>query len=655
MEDDHWDWKWTEPKKIRKTHTYFNSDVEEFENEVHAYPVGRPKKPTRENSPYRRPEKKAPVAVGKSILKPVEPSNIMDLSEPELPAPASESFNENKMRVRNKREYKFDPWKKIKNLQVDINVEELVQISPFARNAVKTGITATKANIQEVNAIQNSLTPAYAIATIQGRPTAAIVDSGAGICIISQLFLTKLGWDIDQASNRKIVVADGTKATALGEMKDIPVCFGNCTIPIHMTVCDSTTYDIILGTDWLLKAQAKVDFAAAKMRITYHGQDEEVPLDLTRGARPSMVDTDEESENESNETNETAFVNAASNSKKWPKAQKPLKMESDDEYPTEKQREKENDRTCTFEEWYERKMNNEELIERQLKEFQHGPIEEICDDNRLSFEKYKYFRQYFQPTELFHKKTAENIEMHRALQLHKTAEEKRLFELERADRRNRLPWQQALRSIEKQHPGKPCPKQPRRTYPQEKWNAYARHNAKKQTLNPWAREFNPERKCVWDGNHTDYPIDQARELDVYPQTDNQYLEAMDCVLKGTGWFNEQERKNNWSHCGANDDKNWESQRNPIWTHPAKSKAAKPQAQETIYAKNLKKGRCSHGVPWYHAETECGWCRVDAMKQNETSVNFVHVAQREAPKIEEEVDTLPTVKVKPLNGWYESLN
>jgi len=44
---------------------------------------------------------------------------------------------------------------------VNLNIEELVQISP----------------------------PAYAIATIQGRPTAAIIDSGAGICIISQLFL----------------------------------------------------------------------------------------------------------------------------------------------------------------------------------------------------------------------------------------------------------------------------------------------------------------------------------------------------------------------------------------------------------------------------------------------------------------------------------
>src|SRR4051812_3287034 len=238
-----------------------------------------------------------------------------------------------------------------------------------------------------------------------------------------------------------------------------------------------------------------------------------------------MVDTDEEESQDENSSNadETAFVNAASNPRKWPKAQKPPKDEnSDDEYPTEKQREKENNRTCTFEEWYERKMDAEELNKRQLKEFQHGPIEEICNDNHLSFEKYKYFRQYFQPTELFHKKTAENIEMYCAMELHKTSEERRQFELERADQRNHLPWQQVLKTIEKQHPGKPCPRQPRRTYPQEKWNVFATQNAKRKILNPWAREFNPERKCIWDGNHTDYPIDQAHELDNYPQTDKQY-------------------------------------------------------------------------------------------------------------------------------------
>ncbi len=76
-------------------------------------------------------------------------------------------------------------------------------------------------------------------------------------------------------------------------------------------------------------------------------------------------------------------------------------------------------------------------------------------------------------------------------------------------------------------------------------------------------------------------------------------------------------------------------------------------RESIYEKNLKKGRCPHGVPWYHAETECGWCRVAEMQKNEETsqtVNFIcHAAE------EEEVKTEPTIKVQRLNGWSGSLN
>ncbi len=279
-------------------------------------------------------------------------------SEPEV-IPASESLTEGKLR--NKREYKFDPWGKVKNLSVDLNIEELVQLSPYAQQAIKVGISNTKPTTQQVNVVEDRLTPAYATATVQGRPTSVIVDSGATLCIISQIFLVRLGWEIDQASNRKIIVADGTKTTALGEMKDIPVQFGNCMIPINMTVCESTSYDIILGVDWLAKAQAKIDFGAAKMRITYHGQDEEIPLDLTRGAHPTMVDTDSEKEDQdqNESSDEEALINTAA--KNWSGETE----DSDGDYPTEAQQKKEEERTLTFEEWYENKVqlkNKEEAL-----------------------------------------------------------------------------------------------------------------------------------------------------------------------------------------------------------------------------------------------------------------------------------------------------
>src|SRR3954468_12940341 len=89
-------------------------------------------------------------------------------------------------------------------------------------------------------------------------------------------------------------MADGSKAVAMGELINVPVQFGNCTIPIDMIITEGTTYDIILGNNWLNLAQAKIDLGAAKMRICAHNIYHEIQLDLYRGARPPMKTTSSE-------------------------------------------------------------------------------------------------------------------------------------------------------------------------------------------------------------------------------------------------------------------------------------------------------------------------------------------------------------------------
>ena len=522
--DNRWNWQWS--AEARRTRTHFQIESEDSEEEVHAYPVGRP--PKKENKkPYTRPEKKAPE---KSALKKKEPMDI----EIDLDAPASESLNENKLRTRNKREYKFDPWKRIEELPVPISLGELSQLSPYFRQAIKNGVSESKPTFQ-VNSVEKS--PAYAVATVQGRPAAAIIDSGAGICIISRTFLIKLGWQIDCASKREIVVADGTKTTAIGEMKDVPVCFGNCTIPVDFTVCNATSYDLILGVNWLKKAQAKIDFEAAMMRISFHGQDEEVPLDLTRGARPTMVDTDSENEGPENEEEESS-VNAVTQTK-WPKANKPPKEDnSDDEYPTEMQRRKEEERTYLLDEYYEMQEREQEATLYQ--EFINGPIEEIKNEVRMTFNAYKQFRQYFEPTEKFQTTTKQNREQKRAL--NEKLEDQKLKDFKRRQEdwhrtTGRLPWQQALRTVRPAHE-LPYQRQPPRVYSKkdelawkqkQAWRQYAENQARRiqklederkflitkkvQQPNPWQNVREEKKPQTWNDNRTEISIDETRELE----------------------------------------------------------------------------------------------------------------------------------------------
>ena len=138
--------------------------------------------------------------------------------------------------------------------------------------------------------------------------------------------------------------------------------------------------------------------------------------------------------------------------------------------------------------------------------------------------------------------------------------------------------------------------------------------------------------------------------------DKQYAEDFEKLFGEIGWFRGQELGENlesskdWTHCGANDDKDWEHKQNPPWMVPQKKIVA---PQESIHSKNLKKGRCPHGVPWYHAETECGWCRVATLQQEENAVNYINLVEEGQQVNEEKIQ--PTVFVKRLNGRSGSLN
>ena len=191
----------------------------------------------------------------------------------------SESQKEQKLRK--SKIYRFNAWDAVKNIQVPITFSDLTQISPIIRQQLRSGLTKKKPDyeIRRVNTTQTqsddetreTKTSAYTMCQIEDCVVEAIIDTGAGICLISKPMLERLGWSIEEPTKMRMIVADGTKAIPLGKVKDVPVRFGNCTIPTSMMVTESTTYDLILGNEWLTKAQAVIDLNAKTMRITWKG------------------------------------------------------------------------------------------------------------------------------------------------------------------------------------------------------------------------------------------------------------------------------------------------------------------------------------------------------------------------------------------------
>jgi hypothetical protein len=137
-------------------------------------------------------------------------------------------------------------------------------------------------------------TPAYATGTIEKTVVTFIIDTGAGICLISKVLLDRLGWSIDEMSDVTLVVADGSQSPVLGLVKAVPVTFGLCTIPIDMIVTESTSYDVILGTSWLELANATINLHQASLTISHCGQKHTVPLDMNQAAQSITTHDDEE-------------------------------------------------------------------------------------------------------------------------------------------------------------------------------------------------------------------------------------------------------------------------------------------------------------------------------------------------------------------------
>ena len=102
-----------------------------------------------------------------------------------------------------------------------------------------------------------------------------------------------LGWSIQAPTKLTITVADGHKAVPIGRIFDVPVKFGAVIIVMNMVVVDTTSYDAVLGTDFLTKSKAVIDFDAEKMRIKSKGRRFEIPINIKKGIRPAMVQSDE--------------------------------------------------------------------------------------------------------------------------------------------------------------------------------------------------------------------------------------------------------------------------------------------------------------------------------------------------------------------------
>ena len=145
--------------------------------------------------------------------------------------------------------------------------------------------------VQEEQAEEEEWTSStYMQCAVGGLPCSVIIDTGAGVSIMAKHFMDRLGWDIDKPCKSTIIVATGHRSVPLGEIRDVPVQFGQELIPIRMVVTSTESYNVILGMSWLNKAKAKIDVEAQKLVFLSHRRRFSIPLDIRRKVLPRLVE-----------------------------------------------------------------------------------------------------------------------------------------------------------------------------------------------------------------------------------------------------------------------------------------------------------------------------------------------------------------------------
>ncbi|KAG9284594.1 hypothetical protein G9A89_004636 [Geosiphon pyriformis] len=149
----------------------------------------------------------------------------------------------------------------------------LSNIFPFEFEANESPFLLSNTAVNE----QKAITAIYTEATVEGKLIHLILDSGLARSIITYQLIQQLKQNIDRPAQTVIVTVDGMKKTPVGEIDNFPFTIDEITIPVKVLVMDALQYQALVRNNWLLKANANLNWKTQELKILYQGQYTIVP------------------------------------------------------------------------------------------------------------------------------------------------------------------------------------------------------------------------------------------------------------------------------------------------------------------------------------------------------------------------------------------
>ena len=138
---------------------------------------------------------------------------------------------------------------------------------------------------------------------INGKMMKVIIDTGAATNVISDNLIKELGLGIEEPSNFRCTMANGTKVASLGKTTIEVGINEELMLPVQVNVLKSGKKELILGNDTLRDMNANIDFEDKLMAIRAEDELIEIPVEYetpkeNRLNKKEEIESDYESEQE---------------------------------------------------------------------------------------------------------------------------------------------------------------------------------------------------------------------------------------------------------------------------------------------------------------------------------------------------------------------
>ena len=175
---------------------------------------------------------------------------------------------------------------------ITIPEETLAEIFPFEiEEEPALMITTVLDESQPITAL-------YTKAKVNNQEIKLILDSGSAGSLITQQLMKQLGKEPDRPANTMIVTADGKRKLPIGEIDEFPFEIDGIIIPAKVLVMDAPQYQALVGNDWLAKANAKIDWVSQEVKLSYNGNEIQVPATYEQVVRQKQQQPEFEYETE---------------------------------------------------------------------------------------------------------------------------------------------------------------------------------------------------------------------------------------------------------------------------------------------------------------------------------------------------------------------